>query len=103
VELQDEIDCPSTFDKFLVDKSVPTTVDQPTSLDGPGPSTKHVVGEEVEKTDETQLLPTQPSQKDALTALLVLNSIVSSNDANDRIVKAVYDLQHFVCEVYNKV
>jgi hypothetical protein len=43
VELQDHNNCPCTFSEFLnVDKSVPTTVDQPTSLDGPGlaPSTR---------------------------------------------------------------
>jgi hypothetical protein len=35
VELQGHNDCPSTFEEFLnVDKSVPTTTDQPTRLDG---------------------------------------------------------------------
>jgi hypothetical protein len=39
------IDCPSTFDKFLnVNKFVPKTDYQLTSLDSPGPSSMHVVG-----------------------------------------------------------
>jgi hypothetical protein len=46
VELQGHIDCPGTFEEFLnVDKSVPTTTDQPTSLDGSDPSSEHMVGE----------------------------------------------------------
>jgi hypothetical protein len=37
VELLGHFDCPGTFEKFRnVDKSVPTTTDQPTSLDNPG-------------------------------------------------------------------
>ena len=58
VELQGQIDCPSTFEEFLnVDKSVPTTTDQPTSLDGPGPSSEHMVGEEEENMEETRSGP----------------------------------------------
>jgi hypothetical protein len=53
VEVQCHNDCSSTSGEFLnVDKSVPSTVDQPTSLDGPGPSSKHMVDEEKQKTEE---------------------------------------------------
>jgi hypothetical protein len=56
VELQCHVDCPGTLKEFLnFDKSVPTTTDQLTSLDGPGPSSEHVVGEEEEKMEETRL------------------------------------------------
>jgi len=45
---------PSTSKEFLNDdKSAPTTTDQPTSLDGSGPSTEHTVGKEEEKMEET--------------------------------------------------
>jgi hypothetical protein len=97
VELQSHIDCPSTFKEFLnVDRSVPTTTDQPTSLDSPGLSSEHVVGKEEEKIKETRPSPARPPHKDALMVLSVLDSVISASDADDRIVKDV----DFVSKVY---
>ena len=59
MELLGYTECPSTFEKYLnVDKSVPTTTDQLTSFDSSSPSLEHVVGDEEEKMEETQHLPT---------------------------------------------
>jgi hypothetical protein len=56
VELQSHIGCSSTFEELLnVNKSVPTSIDQPKSLDVSGPNWKHVVGEEGEKMEEIRL------------------------------------------------
>jgi hypothetical protein len=47
VELKGHIDSPITFKKFCdVHISVLTRDDQPTSLESPGPSSVHVIGEE---------------------------------------------------------
>jgi hypothetical protein len=101
MELQGHTDCPSTFEEFLnVNKSVPTTTVQLTSLDGPGPSSEHVVGKEEEKMEETWPLPTPPPRKDALMALSVLDSVVNVSDADNRLVKAMDELQDFVSKVY---
>ena len=57
VEPQDHIDCPHIFSGFLyVNNSVPTTSDQPTSLDSPGPMYAHMIGREEENTEETRPL-----------------------------------------------
>ena len=62
---------PSTSKEFLnVEKSVPTTTDQLTSLDGPGSSTEHMVGEEEEKMEETP-----PPHQDVIMALSVLDTV----------------------------
>jgi hypothetical protein len=64
VELQCHAECPSTFNGFLkVNKPAPTSRDQPTSLDSPGPSSMHVRGKEEEKTDETRRFPPNPLAK----------------------------------------
>ena len=82
--LQGHIDCPSTFKEFLnVDKCVPTTTDQPTTLDSPGRRSEHVVGEEEEKMEETWPLPTQPPRKVALMALSVLDSVINVTQIRD--------------------
>jgi hypothetical protein len=61
VELLGHIECPSNFKEFLnVDKWVPTTNDQPTSLDGPGPSSERVEGEEEEMMEEPRPSSSNP-------------------------------------------
>jgi hypothetical protein len=86
---------PSTSKEFLnLDKSVPTTTDQPTSLDGPGPTTEHMVGKEEEKMEEAP-----PPHQDAIMALSVLDTVECASDTND-IMKAVDELQDFVSKVY---
>jgi len=83
---------PSTSKELLnVDKSVPTTTDQPTSLDCSGPSTEHMVGEEEEKMEETP-----PPRQDAIMALSLLDTVECASD----IMKAVDELQDFVSKVY---
>jgi len=87
----------NTSKEFLnVDKSVPTTTDQPTSLDGPGPSMEHTVGEEEEKMEETP-----PPQQYVIMALSVLDTVDSRmcSDTND-IMKAVDELQDIASKVY---
>jgi len=92
---KDTLIAPSTFKEFLnVDKSVPTTTDQPTSLDGFGPSTEHTVGKEEEKMEETP-----PHHQDAIMALSLLDTAECASDMND-IMKAVDELQDFVSKVY---
>jgi hypothetical protein len=89
--------CNSTFNKFLhVDKSVPTTGDQPTGLDSPVSSSVHVTGKVEEKTEETQLLPTQSSHKDALMMLSVLDLVKCLSNADDRIVNTIDERQYCV-------
>jgi hypothetical protein len=41
-----------------------------------------------------QLLPARPTQKDAFTALSVLDTVISTSDANEKIVKAMDDISH---------
>jgi hypothetical protein len=85
---------PSTSEEFLnVEKSVPTTTDQLTSLVGPGPSMEHTVGEE-EKMEETP-----PPHQDAIMTLSVLDTVECASDMND-IMKAVDELQDFVSKVH---
>jgi hypothetical protein len=53
VEMQGHTNCPSTFYELIyVNKSVPTTGDQLTSVDRPGHSSMHVTGQEEEKIGE---------------------------------------------------
>ena len=86
---------PSTSKEFLnVDKSVPTTTDQLTSMDGSGPSTVHTVDEEEEEIEETP-----PPHQDAIMALSVLDTVECASDMND-IMKAVEELQDFVSKPY---
>ena len=83
VELQGHIDCTSTFLKFLnVAKSVPATGDLLTSLGSPNPGFVNVIDEE-RSTEDTWLLPAQPSCKDALMVLSVLDAVVRTVDAGD--------------------
>jgi hypothetical protein len=94
VEFQGHVDCPSKFLKLIsVSKSVPT-YDQKTSLDGP--SCKRmatlVATEEEEKMKEMHLLPVCPACKNALMALLVVDSVTSSCDTDRRIVKDLVEL-----------
>jgi hypothetical protein len=87
---------PSTSKEFLnVDKAVPTTTDQMTSLDGPDPSPEHTVVEEKEKMEET------PPQ-DAIMALSVLDTVESSSDTNENIMKAMAEVQDYESNVYKK-
>jgi hypothetical protein len=98
VEMQGHTDCPSTlYELIYVDKSVTTTTHQLTSLDSPGPSQ-----EEQETTRDNMLLPTTPSRKDALMALLVLDSVISLSNPDDTSVKAMDELQD-VCLKYIKI
>ena len=81
---------PSTSKEFLhVDKSVPTSTNQPTSLNGPGPSPEHMVGKEEEMEEITS------PHEDALMALLVLDTAENVSNTND-ITKAMEELQDFV-------
>jgi hypothetical protein len=54
VELQHHVDFCITLNMFLnIDRPFLITSDQQTSLDRPGPSSVHVIGEEEEKTGNT--------------------------------------------------
>jgi hypothetical protein len=69
--------------KFLnVAKSFPATGDQLTSLDSPNPSFVHVIDEEGKKEDAWPL-PAQPSCKDALMVLSVVDAVVRTVYAAD--------------------
>jgi hypothetical protein len=69
--------------KFLnVAKSVPATGDLLTSLGSPNPGFVNVIDEE-RSTEDTWLLPAQPSCKDALMVLSVLDAVVRTVDAGD--------------------
>jgi hypothetical protein len=54
---------------------------------------------EVER-EEMQALPACPTWKDTLTALWVLDAVISASDADEKIVKAVDDSQDFVSKIY---
>jgi hypothetical protein len=41
-------------------------------------------------------LPERPTRKDAFTALSVLDCVISSRDADEKIVKALDEIQDFV-------
>lgn len=73
---QGHMDCPSNFLRLLsVSKSIPTD-DQKTSLDGPSCEcmVTFVVTVEDEKMEKMHLLPLCPACRDALMALLVVDS-----------------------------
>jgi hypothetical protein len=85
-----------------VAKSVPATGDQLTSLGSPNPGFVHVIGKE-RKTEDTWPLPAQPSCKDALMVVSVMDALVRTVDATDRTMKAMNELQDFVSAVYKGV
>jgi hypothetical protein len=68
-----------------------------------GPTCEHtatsVATEGEEKTKEMHSLPKHPARKDALMALSLLDSVISSSDTDKRIVKAMDELQGFVSKV----
>jgi hypothetical protein len=100
VELQGHVDCPSIFDEFLdVDQLIPTTEDssiQSLHL----PDCEHMANEQEEEEEETQPLPVCPTRKDAFTALSVSDCVISSSDANEKIVKAMDEIQDCVPKIY---
>jgi hypothetical protein len=90
--------CVRSFYKFVdVNKSVSTTKDQKTSLDGP--SSKHmgasIASEEKEKMEEMHLLMVCPACTGSLMAL----SVLGSTDASMRIVNAVDEVKDFILVV----
>jgi hypothetical protein len=102
VELQGLVDCPSNFDEFLnVDQLIPTTEDRTTtSLDVP--DSEHVAYEQAEEGEGTQPFSARPIQNDAFTALSVLDTVISASDADEKIVKAMDDIQGFVSKIYRQ-
>jgi hypothetical protein len=50
-----------------------------------------------------QQLSALPTWKVAFTALLVLDTVISAGDTNEKIVKAMDDIQDFVSEIYRQV
>jgi hypothetical protein len=80
VEFQGHLDCTSNFDKFSnVNKSISTTHDQKTSLNGP--SCEHMVmlvAPEEGEMEEMHLASVCPTCKDMLMALSVLDTIIQS-------------------------
>jgi hypothetical protein len=95
VQLQGHVDCPSNFDEFLnMDQLDPTTEDHmATSLDIP--NSEHMAYEQ-EEVEGMQPLPVCPTQKDAFTALSVLDTVISVSDADEKIVKMTDDIQDSV-------
>ena len=87
---------------LTVAKFVPATGDQLTSLDSPKPGFVHVIDEEG-KTEDTWPLPAQPSCKDALMLLSVLDAVLRTVDAADRTVRAMNKLKDFVSTIYKGV
>jgi hypothetical protein len=102
VELQGHADCPSSSDEFLnVDQLIPTTEDHTaTRLDIP--DSDHVAYEQEEQGEGMQPLPARPTREDAFTALSVLDTVISANDANEKIVMAMDDIQDFVSKIYRQ-
>jgi hypothetical protein len=47
-------------------------------------------------------LPARPTWKDAFTALSVLDTVINSGDADEKIVKAMDDIQDFVSKIYRQ-
>jgi hypothetical protein len=83
--------------EFLnVDISVPTTTDQLTSMDSPGPSSEHVVDEEEKNMEETRPVPARPPHKIAVMVLSLLDSLVSTSEADDKTMKVIDELQDFL-------
>jgi hypothetical protein len=80
VEFQGHLYCTSNFDKFSnVKKSISTTHDRKTSLNGP--SCEHVVmlvTPEEEEMEEIHLALVCPARKNILMALSVLDTIMQS-------------------------
>jgi len=77
VEPQDHADWPHIFSRFLhVNKSAPTTSDQPTSLDSPDPMYVRMIGREEEDMEGTWPLSAWPARKVALTALSEPDSVI---------------------------
>jgi hypothetical protein len=78
-----------------VDQLIPTTEDHTaTSLDVP--DSDHVAYEQEEEGEGMQPLPARPTRKDTSTALSVLDTVISASDADEKIVKAMDDIQDFV-------
>jgi hypothetical protein len=102
VELQGHVDCPSNSDEFLMwIQLIPTTEDHmATSLDVP--DSEHVAYEQEEEGEGMQPLPVCPTRKDTFTALSELDTEISASDADEKIVKAMYDIQDFVSKIYRK-
>jgi hypothetical protein len=79
---------------FNVDQLIPTTEDHvATNLDVP--DSEHVAHEQEEKGEGMQPLPARPTRKDAFTALSVLDTVISASDDDEKIVKAMVDIQDF--------
>jgi hypothetical protein len=84
-----------------VDQLIPTTEDHTaTSLDVP--DSEHVAYEQEVEGEGAQPLPARPTRKDAFTALSVLDTVISASDADERIVKAMDDIQDFVSKIYRQ-
>jgi hypothetical protein len=78
-----------------VDQVIPTTEDHTaTSLDVP--DSEHVAYQRDEDGEGMQPLPVRPTRKDAFIALSVLDTVISASDADEKIVKAMDDIQVFV-------
>jgi hypothetical protein len=98
------VDWPSNFDEVLnVDQLIPTTEDQKATSFGIHYS-KHMVYEWQEEVEweEMQPLPACPTRKDALMALSELEIVISANDADEKIVKTIHDIQDFVSKIYKQ-
>jgi hypothetical protein len=54
------------------------------------------------KEEEMQWFPARPTWKDAFTALLMLDTVISENDADEKIVKVMDDIQEFVSKIYKQ-
>jgi hypothetical protein len=102
VKLQGHVDCPSNFDEFLnVNQLIPTTEDHTaTSLDVP--DSDHMAYEQEHEGEGMQLLPARLTWKDTFTELSVLDTVISASDANEKIVKAMDDIQDFVSKIYRQ-
>jgi adenine C2-methylase RlmN of 23S rRNA A2503 and tRNA A37 len=59
-----------------------------------------MMDEQEEKGEEMQPLPERPTPRDVFTALSVLDGVISSSDADEKIVKALDEIQNFVSEIY---
>jgi hypothetical protein len=59
-----------------------------------------VADEQEEDGEEMQPLPEHLTRKDAFTALSVLDRVNSSSDDDEKIVKALEEIQDFVSKIY---
>jgi hypothetical protein len=66
------------------------------------PDSKHMAYEWEDEAEEMQLLPACPPRKDTFVALSVLDTGISASDANEKIVKAMDDIQNFVSKIYKQ-